>query len=327
MNANFSNVPKESLPTPEERLEWFAEYDRVRSVPLVCKKFGISRKTFYKWLKIYKSHGNAVESLQNRSRRPHSNPRATPEHIIQRLKTLREQTGFGQKRLQLYLSIWYGIEIAENTIWKILKRSGVNMKETKNKRRTVKPNEPSFPGDRIVIFVKKFEHPIAGERYYYYDAVDECTHLRIGKLYYRHSTLSALDFVQFIIKAFPFPVRYIHTPLDNAFTSVALSRSKTHAFTQNLRKLGIKHHVPTRRQSNSERYRQWQKAFDAKEPFLHQSFDSVAEAEQGLHEFLFEYNNNHPRAEKQHLTPLQKLQEFEQFKNLQTFDPYHRIEK
>lgn len=317
------NIHKQLLPTPEERLEWFAEYEHVKSVPLVCKKFGISRKTFYKWLKIYKSQGGTVESLSNRSRRPHSNPCATPEHIIQRLKTLREQTGFGQKRLQLYLSVWYGIEIAENTIWKILKRSGVDMKGTKKKRRTIKPNEPFFPGDRIVIFVKKFEHPIAGMWSYYYDAVDECTHLRVGKIYNRHSTLSALDFVQFIITAFPFPLRYIHTPLDNAFTSVAHSRSKTHAFTQNLRKLGIKHHIPTRRQFNSQKYHEWQKTFDAKEAFLKQPFNSITEAEQAIHEFLRDYNNNHPRVEKQHTTPLQKLQEFEQFKNLQIFDPYH----
>lgn len=325
--SNGIKIPKEILPTPEERLEWFAEYERVKKVPLVCKKFGISRKTFYKWLRIYRKSGGAVASLQNRSRRPHSNPHATPPHIIERLKTLREQTGFGQKRLQLYLSIWYGISMAENTIWKILRRSGVDMKGTKAKRRMLKPNEPMFPGDRIVIFVKQFDHEINGHYYFYYSAVDECTHLRLGKIYARHSTLSALDFVQYIITALPFPIRYVHTPIDNAFTSVARSRSKTHAFTLNLRKLGIKHHVPTRRQANSERYREWQKTFDAKETFLRQEFNSLTEAEQAMQEFLREYNNTYARVEKQHTTPLQKLQEFAQFKNLQVFDPYRQAGK
>jgi|GEM_PF-1355559 len=314
-------IPKEILPTPEERLEWFAEYERVKKVPLVCKKFGISRKTFYKWLRIYRKSGGSIESLQNRSRRPHSNPRATPPHIIERLKTLREQTGFGQKRLQLYLSIWYGITMAENTIWKILRRSGVDMKGTKAKRRTLKPNQPMFPGDRIAIFVKPFDNEINGHRYVYYSAVDECTHLRLGKIYPRHSTLSALDFVQYIITALPFPIRYVHTPIDNAFTSVARSRSKTHAFTLNLRKLGIKHHVPTRRQMNSSRYQSWMKRIDIAEPFLKMQFTSLTEAERQIHDFLLTYNNQQPQSELMNKTPLQKLQEYDQFKNMQLFNP------
>lgn len=319
------NRPKEILPTPEERLQWFAEYERVKKVPLVCKKFGISRKTFYKWLKIYKNHGNSVESLQNRSRRPHSNPRATPEHIVKRLKMLREQTGFGQKRLQLYLSIWYGVELAENTIWKILRRTGVDMRGTKSKRRKIKPNEPLFPGDRIIIFVKQFEKPIRNQKFFYYSAVDECTHLRIGKIYGRHSTLSALDFIQFIITVFPFPIRYIHTPLDSVFTSVATSRSRTHAFTQNLRRLGIKQHVPTLKQFTSKLYNERLKKFQAPEGFLLLNYAQVSDAERTLRNYLLDYNNKQPREAIGKITPLEKLKSFEQFNELKEFIPYQQM--
>ncbi|MBI2430010.1 MAG: helix-turn-helix domain-containing protein [Ignavibacteriales bacterium] len=321
MSDEIKKISKEILPTPEERLEWFAEYERVGKVPPVCKKFGISRKTFYKWWRRYKRQNQSLDSLKNRSRRPHSNPRATPEHIVKRLKMLREQTGFGQKRLQLYLAIWYGIDIAENTIWKILRRSGVDMKGTKSKRRKIKLNEPLFPGDRIVLFVKQFEKEIRGHKYYYYAAADECTHLRVGKIYGRHSTLSALDFIQHVITSLPFPIHYVHTPLDNVFTSVAQSRSKTHAFTQNVRRLGIKHHVPTRKQFESDLYFERMKKFDSADGFLKLSFNSVVDAERTIHNYLLDYNNKQPRIEIQKLTPLQKLQQFEQFKELTEFDP------
>ena len=325
MSENLSiKQSKEILPSPEERLEWFAEYARVKKVPLVCKKFGISRKTFYKWLRIYKNHGNSFESLKNRSRRPHSNPRATPEHIVKRLKMLREQTGFGQKRLQLYLSIWYGVELAENTIWKILRRTGVDMRGTKSKRRKVKPNEPLFPGDRVVVFVKPFEKTIRNQKYFYYAAVDECTHMRIGKIYGRHSTLSALDFIQFIITVFPFPVRYIHTPLDSVFTSVATSRSRTHAFTQNLRRLGIKQHVPTLKQYTSKLYHTRQKKFDSAEGFLQLNYNHVGDAERTLRNYLLDYNNKQPREELGKITPLQKLKSFEQFDDIKQFVPFQQ---
>jgi len=320
-----TGLSKEKLPTPEERFEWFAEYERVKKVPLVCKKFGISRKTFYKWLKIYSNHGNSIESLKNRSRRPHSNPRATPEHIVKRLKMLREQTGFGQKRLQLYLSIWYGVELAENTIWKILRRTGVDMRGTKSKRRKVKPNEPLFPGDRIVIFAKQFEKTIRNQKFYYYAAVDECTHVRIGKIYGRHSTLSALDFIQFIITVFPFPVRYIHTPLDSVFTSVATSRSRTHAFTQNLRRLGIKQYVPTLKQYASKLYNERLKKFDAPDGFLALNYNHISDAERTLRNYLLDYNNKQPREAIGKITPLKKLHGFEQFNDIKQFVPYQQL--
>ncbi len=315
-----NTTPKEILPTPEERMQWFEEYHKVKKVPLVCKKFGISRKTFYKWWKRYQQAKTSVDSLQNRSRRPHTNPRATPEHIVQKLKMLREQTGFGQKRLQLYLSIWYDVELAENTIWKILRRSGIDMKATKGKRRILKPNVPLFPGDRITIFVKIFEHPIHEKIFYYYVAVDECTHLRVGKVYGRHSTLSALDFIQTIITVFPFPIRYVSTPIDNVFTSVAISRSKTHAFTLNLRRLGIKHHVPTQKQSQSLTYIERLMTFDSHESFLSLPFNTAKDAERTVHNYLHDYNNKQPRKELGLKTPLEKLRSFEQFNFVESID-------
>jgi len=313
--------PKELLPTPEERMLWFAEYERVKKVPAVCKKFGISRKTFYKWWKRYNASQQQPDSLQNKSRKPHRNPRATPEHIVQRLKSLREQTGFGQKRLQLYLSLWYGIELAENTIWKILRRSGIDMKETKTHRRKVKPHEPLLPGDRVIIFVKPMEKMIGKQRYFYYAAIDECTHLRIAHLYARHSTLSALDFVQYLLTSFPFPVHYIHTPLDNAFTSIAHSRSRTHAFTLNLRRLGIKQHIPTRKQSQSKLYNERIRRFDSPEVFITFPFNTITDAERMVNNYLYDYNNNQPRKEIGMMTPLDKLKSFEQFADTPPFQP------
>jgi len=97
-------------------------YEETRSAQAVCRKFGISRKTFYKWLKRYQTGQGDAHSLADRSRRPHRFPRATPEQSIQILKEAKEQTGFGQRRLRAYLEKKYHISMSERTIWKILKR-------------------------------------------------------------------------------------------------------------------------------------------------------------------------------------------------------------
>jgi len=104
------------------RLAWMLCYEETGSVQEVCRKFGISRKTFYKWLKRYNSSNGDSSSLTDRSRRPHRFPRATPESSVLLLKTLKEQTGYGQRRLKVYLQERYNITISERTIWKILKR-------------------------------------------------------------------------------------------------------------------------------------------------------------------------------------------------------------
>jgi transposase len=104
------------------RLAWMICYKETGSAQEVCRKFGISRKTFYKWLNRYKASEGDSTSLEDQSRRPHHFPRATPESSVLLLKRLKEQTGFGQRRLRAYLKDKYDISISERTIWKILKR-------------------------------------------------------------------------------------------------------------------------------------------------------------------------------------------------------------
>ena len=104
------------------RLAWMMCYQDTRSVQEVCRKFGISRKTFYKWYKRYQQSKGASAALTDRSRRPHSFPKATPLENIQILKEAMEETGFGQRRLRAYLEKRYHITLSERTIWKILKK-------------------------------------------------------------------------------------------------------------------------------------------------------------------------------------------------------------
>ena len=73
------------------RLAWMMCYQETRNVQAVCRKFGISRKTFYKWLKRYQQDNGSTTALADRSRRPHRFPRATPESSIQILKEAREE--------------------------------------------------------------------------------------------------------------------------------------------------------------------------------------------------------------------------------------------
>lgn len=112
----------ESPSSLHPRLAWMICYDETGSAQEVCRRFGISRKTFYKWLKRYRQSGSDARSLVDQSRRPHHFPSATPESSVQLLKRLKDQTGYGQRRLRAILQEKHNITISERTIWKILKR-------------------------------------------------------------------------------------------------------------------------------------------------------------------------------------------------------------
>ncbi len=112
--------------TPESslvpRLAWMMYFKETNNIPAVCDRFGISKKTFYKWLKRYRDSHEDSSSLVDRSRRPRSSPRATPESSVMLLMQAAEETGFGQRRLRNYLAAKHNIVLSERTIWKLLKR-------------------------------------------------------------------------------------------------------------------------------------------------------------------------------------------------------------
>jgi transposase len=104
------------------RIAWIRHYRHAGNVKEVCERFRISKKTFYKWLKRFKESGGDMNSLADRSRRPHRFPNSTPEAVVLLLRQARTETGFGQRRLKAYMARTHNITISERTIWKILKK-------------------------------------------------------------------------------------------------------------------------------------------------------------------------------------------------------------
>src|SRR5436853_6072073 len=59
------------------------------NVRQLCRRFGVSPKTGYKWLARYDAGGAAA--LADRSRRPHATPTATAPEVERAVLALREQ--------------------------------------------------------------------------------------------------------------------------------------------------------------------------------------------------------------------------------------------
>lgn len=111
----------------DQRVQFMAEYlDHALTMSELCRYYGISRKTGYKWVARYEDAG--VIGLQARSRRPHHHPWTTDawtrEQIIQ---TKQAHQSFGPKKVLDDLRRTQPTHLwpADSTAGEILRRAGL----------------------------------------------------------------------------------------------------------------------------------------------------------------------------------------------------------
>jgi transposase InsO family protein len=131
----------------DQKTQFIADYLRDHlSVTELCELYGISRKTGYKWIDRYLTHG--PQGLEERSRRPSMSPRHTPDHVVaELLDARRRHPSWGAKKLLSILSQrhphwpWP----ARSTVCDILSRHGLVPK--KRRRRVI--GHPGKPASHI----------------------------------------------------------------------------------------------------------------------------------------------------------------------------------
>jgi putative transposase len=128
----------------DQKTQFIAAYLRDRlSVTELCELYGISRKTGYKWIDCYLIHG--PQGLEERSRRPGTSPRHTPDHAVAAIvEARRRHPSWGAKKLLSILckrhARWPWP--ARSTVCDMLSRHGLVPK--KRKRRVIgHPGKPT----------------------------------------------------------------------------------------------------------------------------------------------------------------------------------------
>ncbi len=93
-----------------------------QSISAVCRQFGISRKTGYKWLT--RARESSDLPLVDRSRRPHGSPRRTCDELEQRVLATRLKFRWGARKIRAYLHREGVVLPSMRTVHQILKRNG-----------------------------------------------------------------------------------------------------------------------------------------------------------------------------------------------------------
>ena len=190
---------------------WLKCYEELGSVSKAARKCGIPRSTLYRWIRRVNAEGKS--GLTGHSRRPKRLAKLKiTSDLVDLIKSIRQEFNFGPQRISLHLSRVHTIEISSPTVWRVLKDNNIpNIKKYRKHSDIIRYNRP-IPGDRVQIDVAKI-----GPKCYQFTAIDDCTRLRVLRLYPNKKAESTVDFLGHILDTFQFPVHRIQTDWGTEF--------------------------------------------------------------------------------------------------------------
>lgn len=129
-------MPWEHRTVEDQREEFVLAAQGCSNFSALCRAFGISRKSGYKWLRRFE----AGEALADRSRRPKQVGSRRPEAVERKILALRaKQPGWGARKLKVVLERAGEANIpSERTVGNILLRHGCIAPEESRKRQAFK---------------------------------------------------------------------------------------------------------------------------------------------------------------------------------------------
>ena len=281
----------------QERYRWIRpilnKEITIKKMVQVCP---FSERTLKYWLSNYRKEGMA--GLENKSRRPKTQPNQTPAWIKEQIIELRKRTKLCAIKLSWKLEK-QGIIVHPRTIGKIIKKQGLTRKYRTRKIRYKYVKIPLRPGELVEIDIKYVPGRIKGLKYYQFTAIDCASRWRYLKVYDDKSTTSALKFFNELISISPFRIMAIKTDNDSCFTNryVGYSKSadplnpKLHALDVLCQDMNIIHYLidpvkPAQNGKVERSHRSDQETFYDKE-----IFKSRKDLEQKIMLWNMKYNN------------------------------------
>lgn len=286
-----------------ERLAWMDCYRECGNVTLVCRKFGIGRKSFYRWRKRYDPWD--LTSLESFSRHPKHSPRKTSWNIEQQvLETKRLHPRWGKEKIALYLRVKKDIALSGKTVWKILSRYKLTVRYKTKKRRTPKPRvnwaEIHSPGDLAELDTKFIN--LQGRRVYQYTLIDVASRWRYCEI---HPELDGKTTVKFLNQTFnqaPLKFKAIQTDNGKEFQKVV---------TAWLRKNNTRHLYTHKGRPIENSYVERSHRTDEEEFYSIGGYGTtLAELKTNFASYMTMYNGERPHWGLKGKTPLQTLNLF-----------------
>ncbi len=210
--------------TQEEKYRWIKPIlDKEIMIKDMAKVCPFSERSIKYWLAHYREYG--LDGLNNKSKRPKSNPKETSIRIKERIVDVRKQTKKCALKIHWQLEK-EGVMIHERTIGKILKRESLVRKYRVRKIKYKYIKAQRKPGELIEIDVKYVPGRVANKRYYQYTAIDTASRWRYLAVYDEQSNHRSIAFLKEVMRKFPYTIRAIKTDNGSIFTNYYTSMTK-----------------------------------------------------------------------------------------------------
>lgn len=278
-------------------------------------KYKTNRQYIYRWLNRF---DGSLDSLRDRSRRPHSHPNQhTPQErkLISDMRRRNPDAGLVVFWVKLRQR---GYSRSVTGLYRFLRKQGLMAVKPPNPKYVPKPYEQmDYPGQRVQIDVKFVpsaclkNSKVMGKHFFQYTAIDEYSRWRFVEAFEEHSTYSSTLFLEHLVKAFPLPIECIQTDNGPEFTNRFTSyRNKPTLFELRLKEKGIRHKLikPYTPRHNGKVERSHRK--DNERFYATHCFYSFEDFSQQLKQYNTRDYNNFPMRPLNWKSPRQVLQEY-----------------
>lgn len=188
-------------------------------VSYAARTYKTTRQWIYYWLRRY---DGTIESLREKSRRPHSHPNQHTEAEIKLIKDMRRRNPDDGLTIFWVKLRQRGYTRTIQSLFRIMQKNGF-FKQNIKKKEPYKPKpyqQMTYPGERIQIDVKYVPQECTkamgkGTQLYQFTAIDEYSRQRYLEGFRDNSSYSAAIFLIHALEYFKFPVKCVQT--DNGF--------------------------------------------------------------------------------------------------------------
>lgn len=221
------------------------QYSQKYGVTKAAIKYNTNRQYIYRWRKRY---DGTLQSLADRSHRPHSHPNQHTSDELLLIANMRRRNPEAGLVVFWVKLMQRGYTRSITGLYRILKKQGQMAVKPPNPKYIPKPYETMYyPGQRVQIDVKHVPSAClvgeaAGKKFYQYTAIDEYSRFRYLEAFEEASTYTSMLFLENMIKAFPFQVECVQT--DNGFEFTKRfggDQNSLTLFERTLKQCGIHH--------------------------------------------------------------------------------------
>jgi len=297
--------------TAAKRLKWIDYFRGCENKRLVCRHFGISPTTFAKWINRFDPYD--LTTLEDEPKRPHHVRQSqTPQAVVEKVQALRERyPRWGKEKLAVLLRR-EGIRISGSTVERVMDRLRArgllvepeNIRQAKLARRrrqnpryaARKPRDfQAFqPGDLVEIDTLQVRI-CPNEIRFQFGAVDIISRFKAVRVYRRQTSTAGADFLHYLRKKFPFPIRAIQIDGGSEFKDqfeAACQKLKLPLYVNPPRCPELNGHIERANRTSREEF------------YEVQDLELRVEAlNQQLEEYAYVYNYIRPHQALKYLTP------------------------